>query len=181
MDIALFPRAGEGPGEDDLQELDDWRRGIDRLATEHLIVVDDGGAITGAYPFVDEARGFRLLTGHGAVDAMCAFDALAVSRMFNIPVRIESRCRLSRRAIVVEQDRAEIRVEVPRAPVFAAIDWNAAAGAGSCSTTLCTEMIFIAGKETAAAWRGGDRENRELFSLGEAHALIARVFVPLMN
>jgi len=179
--LRYYLERGMAPGEDDLEELDDWRSGIDRLAAENIIVADDGGAITGAYPFVDEARGFRLLTGHGVVNAMCAFDALAVSSMFGIPVRIESHCRLSRVAIVIEQDRAEIRVSEPHAPVFAAIDWNAAAGADNCSTTLCTEMIFIAGEKTAAGWYGEDRENRELFRLDEAHALIARVFVPLMH
>ena len=172
---------GKAPGESDLGEIEDWPGGIDRLAAEHIIVVDASGAITGAYPFVDEARGFRVITGFGPVNAMCAFDALAVSSMFGIPTLIESRCRLSGLAIVIEQEQGETRVSEPDAPVFAAIDWNAAAGAGSCSTTLCTEMIFIAGEQTAAGWSAEDRENRELFELGEAHAFIAQVFVPLMQ
>ena len=179
--LRYYLERGMAPDEGDPRTVDDWRSGIDRLAAEHIIVVDDSGAITGAYPFVDEVRGFRLCTLHGAVNAMCAFDALAVSSMFGIPVRIESRCRLSGIAIVIEQYRAEIRVSKPDAPVFAAIDWNATDGAGSCSTTLCTEMIFIAGEKAAAGWYGMDRENHELFALDEAHALISRVFVPLMQ
>jgi hypothetical protein len=112
---------------------------------------------------------------------MCAFDALAVSSMFSMPTLIESSCRLSGQAIMIEQDRADIRVNAPAEPVFAAIGWNAAAGASSCSATLCTEMIFIAGEERAATWCSEDSDNRELFDLPEAHALITTVFVPLMQ
>lgn len=175
--LRCFLERGMAPGASDPGD----RSGIRRLATEHIIVVDARGAITGAYPFVDEARGFRVITSHGSVNAMCAFDALAVSSMFAIPTLIESRCRLSGQTIAIEQNRAHISVGEPDGPVFAAIDWNGAAGAGNCSTTLCTEMSFIAGEEPAAGWRGGNGANRELFSLEEAHALIAKVFVPLMQ
>jgi hypothetical protein len=164
----------------DRGDIEDWRGGIERLAQEDIVVVDAAGAVTGAYPFVGAARGFRVSTSYGPVEAMCAFDALAVSSMFAMPTRIESRCRLSGGAIVVEQDRAHIRVTEPEAPVFAAIDWQAAAGASSCSATLCLEMMFIAGEETAVNWCNESAE-REIFTLPEAHAVIAAVFVPLME
>jgi hypothetical protein len=179
--LRYFLENGVAPGTGDLGDVDDWQGGIDRLAAEHIIVVDDKGAITGAYPFINEGRGFRVITNCGAVNAMCAFDALAVSSMFAIPTLIESCCRLSGQAIMIEQDRADIRVSAPAEPVFAVIDWNAAVGASSCSATLCTEMIFIAGEERTANWCSEDSDNRELFDLPEAHALITTVFVPLMQ
>lgn len=144
-------------------------------------MLDDAGAITGAYPFVNEAREFRVITSYGPANAMCAFDAFAVSSMFALPTLIESSCRLSGQAILIEQDGTEIRVVEPAEPVFAAIDWNAAAGASSCSATLCTAMIFITGEERAQNWRSEDSDNRELFDLREAHAFIATVFVPMMQ
>lgn len=143
-------------------------------------MVDDSLAITGAYPFVDAARGFRVSTDYGPVESMCAFDALAVSSMFGLPTRIESRCRLSGQAILIEQDRADINVIEPAGMVFAAIDWQAAVGAGSCSETLCLEMMFIAGARAATDWCA-DKAEREIFTLPEAHAVIAAVFVPLME
>jgi hypothetical protein len=76
--------------------------------------------------------------------------------------------------------RADIRVSAPTELVFAAIAWDAAVGA-SCSATLCTEMIFIAGEERAASWCSEASDKRELFDLPEAHALITTVFVPLMQ
>jgi hypothetical protein len=127
----------------------DWQGGVDRLAAEQIIVVDETGSIIGAYPFVEEAREFRVVTRFGAVNAMCAFDALAVAE--------------------------------PGEPVFAAIDWNAAGGTGSCALNLCTEMIFIAGDARAAEWCGEDTDKRELFALPEAHAIIAQIFMPLMR
>lgn len=172
---------GSAPVDGEPGENGDWQSGIDRLAAERIIVVDETGSIAGAYPFVDEAREFRVVTRFGAVNAMCAFDALAVSSMFEIPTRIESRCRRSGKAIAIEQDDADIRVGDPDEPVFAAIDWNAAGGAGSCAVNLCTEMMFIAGEASATEWCGEDTDRRELFDLQQAHAIIAQIFVPLMR
>lgn len=179
--LRYFLKNGNAPGAGDLGVVEDWQGAVDRLAAEHIIVVDDRGAISGAYPFTNEAREFRIITDYGAVNAMCAFDALAVSSMFALPTLIESCCRLSGQAIMIEQNRADIRVSAPVEPVFAVIDWNSAAGASSCSVTLCTEMIFIASEERAANWCNEDSDNRELFDLPEAHALITTVFMPLMQ
>lgn len=151
-----------------------------QLADANIIVLDETGEITGAYPFVNKARGFSVATHHGSVNAMCAFDALAISSMFDISTRIESRCRLSDVEIVIEQNDDDIRVVEPQDQVFAAINWGAAAGAASCSATLCFEMVFIVGEDRAKAWQREDSD-REVFSLGEAHAFISAVFVPLMG
>lgn len=177
--LRFFFEQGRAPS---LAELDAGERGaVGRLAAQHIVVVDQRGEISGAYPFVDEDRGFRVVSRFGAVNAMCAFDALAVSSMFDQPVRIESRCRVAGRPILIEQHAADIGQLEPADEVFAAIEWDAAAGAASCSTTLCSEMIFIAGDENASAWRARSAATRELFRLDEAHALIAAVFVPLMR
>ena len=179
--LRYFLERGVAPRAGDLTDAKDWQGGIERLAAEHIIVVNDAGDITGAYPFSSEARGFRVITSHGGVNAMCAFDALAVSSMFAMPTRIESSCQLSAQSIIIEQNHSHIRVLEPAEPVFAAINWAAAAEAGSCSETLCTEMLFIAGEERAETWRNADSNNRELFDLPEAQALIAAVFMPLMQ
>jgi hypothetical protein len=179
--LRYFLENGAAPSAADMADVDDWQGGVDRLAAEHIIVVDDKGAITGAYPFINEAREFRVITNYGAVNAMCAFDALAVSSMFTMPTLIESHCHLSEQPIMIKQDRADIQVSAPAEPVFAAIDWNAVASASSCSATLCTEMTFIAGQVRAANWCSEDSDNRELFDLPEAHAFITTVFVPLMQ
>ncbi len=179
--LRYYLEHGEAPSQGDVPGITDWRDTVERLVAAHVIVTDNAGTITGAYPFTSEERDFRLTTVHGGVRAMCAFDALAVSSMFGLPVRIESRCRVSRTNIVIQQRLGEIAVVVPARPVFAAIDWHAAAGAACCAATLCTEMVFIAGEENAAEWRAVDPEQRELFTLEQAHAFIAVVFVPLMQ
>ena len=179
--LRYFLERGVAPRACDFTDVKDWQGGIERLAAEHIVVVSDTGDITGAYPFTSEAREFRVITSYGSVNAMCAFDALAVSSMFAMPTRIESSCHLSEQDIIIEQERDDIRVLEPTETVFAAINWAAAAGAGICSETLCTEMIFIAGEERAESWRNADGNNRELFDLPEAQALIAAVFMPLMQ
>lgn len=54
---------GAAPAVADFADVEDWRAGVERLASEHIIVLDDHGAIGGAYPFVDAARDFRVTTG----------------------------------------------------------------------------------------------------------------------
>ncbi len=179
--LRFYLGAGRAPAAGDVEYGGDWRAAVTRLAADGIVVTDSGGRITGAYPFVSEARDFRVLSEAGAAYAMCAFDALAVSSMFGLPTRIESRCRLSGRGILIEQIGSDSKVIEPDAAVFAAIDWNARDAAASCAATLCTEMVFIAGEAAARDWAGEDPRNRELFTLGEAHAFISRVFVPLMR
>lgn len=172
---------GKAPQAAELDYAGDCQSAIAKLGQEKIIVLDSSGAIIGAYPFVDEQREFRVISQHGAVNAMCAFDALAVSSMFSLPTRIESRCRLSGQGIAIEQDDAAIRVIAPNTQVFGAIDWDARDAAQSCSASLCTEMMFIAGNDNAAGWRNQDTVNRELFTLEQAWRFISSVFVPLMQ
>ncbi|MDH3762328.1 MAG: alkylmercury lyase family protein [Gammaproteobacteria bacterium] len=175
LEHGIAPRASE------LEYAGDCQSAIAQLGQEEIIVLDSSGAITGAYPFVDEQREFRVISEHGSVNAMCAFDALAISSMFSLPTRVESRCRVSGRGIAIQQDDAEIRVIAPNAEVFAAINWDARDAARSCSASLCTEMMFIAGDDNAADWQGRSRGEHELFTLGEAHQMITAVFMPLMR
>ncbi len=179
--LRFYLGAGRAPASGDIEYRGDWQAAVARLAADGIVVTDSGGRITGAYPFVDEAREFRLRSEAGTAYAMCAFDALAVSSMFGLATRIESRCRLSGRDIVIEQNGGDSKVIEPDDAVVAAIDWNGRDAAASCAATLCTEMMFIAGEAATRAWAGEDASNREVFSLGEAHAFISRVFVPLMQ
>ena len=179
--LRYYLELGKAPLASDLDLVQDWNSGVEQLAAEHIIVLDDRGEITGAYPFVNESRNFRVITEYGPVNAMCAFDALAVSSMFGLPTRIESYCHVSDRNILIEQNGDDILIIEPQEPVAAAINWGAAAGASSCSATLCCEMIFIVGNENAASWQGENPDSRELFELTEAHAFISAVFVPLMR
>jgi len=172
---------GQAPAANEIDYAGNLESAIQRLAADRIIVLGQSGAITGAYPFVDEAREFRVVSDFGASNAMCAFDALAISSMFALPTRIDSRCRISGCRIVVEQNDASLHVAEPDTAVFGAIDWDARDSAQSCSVSLCTEMMFIAGGDNAETWRDLNPASRELFTLNEAHALITTVFMPLMQ
>ena len=179
--LRFYLENGIAPDANHSHPAKDWASAVERLAAENIIVLNNNGDITGAYPFVSEERDFKIITQHGMAYAMCAFDALAVSSMFNLPTRIESCCHLSKTSISIEQSDDNIKVVEPRASVYAAINWAAAAGASHCSTTLCCEMFFIARKDNAMQWRNEISNSGELFELGDAHAFISAVFVPLMR
>jgi hypothetical protein len=180
--LRYYLQHGKAPRQSDITDFAaDWSAAIDRLAADQIVLVEPGGSISGAYPFTSEERGFKVISNYGAVNAMCAFDAIAVSSMFGLPTRIESSCRISGRDIVIEQDAAKLQVIEPEITVFAAIDWHARDSTVSCSASLCTEMMFIAGKDEAAKWQDRNPSSRELFTLDEAHAFICAVFLPLMS
>lgn len=172
---------GRAPAVSEIGYAGDLESAIQRLATEKLIVLGKSGAIYGAYPFVDEEREFRVVSDYAAAYAMCAFDALAVSSMFALPTRIESRCRISGCSILIEQNGANLQIIEPGTTVFGAIDWDARDSGQSCSVSLCTEMMFVAGNDNAVSWRDENPASRELFTLDEAHVFISAVFVPLMQ
>ena len=179
--LGFYLEQGKAPVDGNLRSEQNWNSDINTLAAEHIIVLDIKNNITGAYPFVNEQRNFCVTTHHGPVNAMCAFDALAISSMFALPTRIESCCHVSNKKIVISQNKDEINIIQPQVPVVAAINWAAAAGASCCSATLCCEMVFIAGVTNAANWQNESTDNRELFELNEAHAFISAVFMPLME
>lgn len=66
---------GRAPVADELEYAGDTEQGLQRLAAAKIIVLERAGAITGAYPFVDQAREFRVISDYGKVYAMCAFDS----------------------------------------------------------------------------------------------------------
>ena len=172
---------GRAPALSEIDFAGELESAIQRLVAEKLIVLGPSGAISGAYPFVDEAREFKVVSDFGAVHAMCAFDALAVSGMFALPTRIESRCRISECSILIEQNGANLQIIEPGTTVFGAIDWDARDSAQSCSASLCTAMMFIAGNDNAVTWRNKNPASRELFTLEQAHVFISAVFLPLMR
>ena len=172
---------GRAPRADDFPELDQWADALARLVEQKIILLDASGVITGAYPFVDQPRGFSVTSKYGAVQAMCAFDALAVSGMFAIQTQIDSHCRRSHCKIIIKQNAASLQVVTPDTEVFAAIDWNARDSGSTCAESLCTEMMFIAGGDEAAFWQAENQSGRELFDLNTAQEMINRIFLPLMQ
>lgn len=179
--LRFFLEHGKAPKQEEIDYAGDRQSALARLGADKIIVLDASGVIAGAYPFVDEQREFRILSEHGMANAMCAFDALAVSSMFSMPIRIESRCRVTGRGIAIKQNGAEINVIEPGSEVFGAINWDARDGVQSCSASLCKEMVFIVGSDNAERWQAENPVDRELFTLDEAHRFITAVFLPLMQ
>ena len=75
------------------------------LALEDLVHCDDQGRPLVAYPFSAERRGHRVvIDGKRTVEAMCAIDALGMSRMLERPIEVFSHDPLSGGEIRVRID-----------------------------------------------------------------------------
>lgn len=78
------------------------------LAREDLVHCDERGRPLVAYPFSALERGHRVvIDGAQTVEAMCAIDALGVSRMLGRPVEVSSRDPLSGGEVRVKIDPAD--------------------------------------------------------------------------
>lgn len=104
------------------------------------VVPEDHGL--GCYPFSARDTGIVVRLPAGAVNAMCAIDALAVARLARVAIDIHSRCQTCGTTLTcrvlenggLDHDQADV------ARVF----WQAACNShGSCSQSLCRNIRFL--------------------------------------
>ncbi len=150
------------------------------LTAAALVVADDAGAVSGAYPFTTGNREHVVATPRSSLNCMCSIDALAVSTLFGEAVTIRSRCRASGADIALDQQGLRVQVQEPVDEVYAAIDWAAADPGRTCAASLCTEMVFLAGQRTAIDWENACPDSRQVFDLDDAATFAAGFFQPLL-
>lgn len=150
-----------------------------RLGNDDLVVLSaDRRDILGAYPVTSEITPHALEVNGHSIYAMCAVDALAVSPLFDCPVRIRSHCRVTGDAVTIRQHGERI-VDASPAAAQVGVRWQAPAG--HCAAhSLCTEMIFLKDVDAAAQWHGGDWQNHSLYTLEQAVAFGVDYFRPLL-
>jgi len=153
---------------------------IEILKHNDMVVFDSNNEPIGAYPFTMEQREHEVTVNGNKVHCMCALDALAVSPMFDLETNINSRCHVTTEPISIHQHNREIINAENNRDVFFGISWNSAAN-NCCATSLCTEMMFLKGKQVAGRWQAKDADNREIFDLHDSVDFAAGFFVPLMS
>lgn len=152
---------------------------IEELATNDLVVFNNEGEPTGAYPFTMDKREHCVsLNGH-TVYAMCALDALSIHAMYQYPVEINSICAVSGEPVRILQREGKL-VNSQADGIYFGINWQAASGGCSCADSLCTEMIFLKDKNIAQQWLQTNSNGREIFTLDEAVIFGSRFFMPLV-
>jgi hypothetical protein len=152
---------------------------LSQLASKDLVVLNREGQVVGAYPMTVEQTPHRVHAKGHEIHAMCAVDALAVSPMFRIPVRIDSRCRVTGEPIHIRQQDMEVRQALPSWQIGVGIQWRAPQACAA--YTLCREMVFLKDQGAAAAWQACDDSNRDVFALQQAAQIAADFFKPLLD
>lgn len=180
--IKSFFDQGRAPTNAELITLNpDARLMIDNLAAQDMITLDEDNNVQGCYPFTMEPREHRIQINHHEVHAMCALDALAPRAMFHTPSTILSECAVTREPVKVELDKQTVLNENEVKQLHFGINWAAASSCGSCSDSLCTEMLFLKDDQTASSWLDQNPENREVFDLDQAIDFSAGFFQPMMQ
>ncbi|MGF1644207.1 MAG: alkylmercury lyase family protein [Thiotrichales bacterium] len=149
-----------------------------RLGADDLVVLSaDRREILGAYPVTTENTPHEVRVNDQRIHAMCALDALSVGPMYNVPVAIHSRCRVTGATIEIQQD-AERIVEASPTATRVGVRWQAPLG--SAAHSLCMEMVFLGDDAAAQTWHGGDLEYHSVYTLEQAVEFGARYFRPLL-
>jgi mercuric reductase len=154
---------------------------VNVLSTTGMVLFSGTGDPVGAYPFTTEAREHKVLVNGYQVHAMCSLDALAVSPMFGMKTKIDSRCRVTGEPVHILQSGMTIENPDEVGDLHVGIGWGAADADTSCADSLCMEMIFLKDGKIARQWLADDAENREIFALPMAVEFAGRFFVPLMS
>lgn len=128
----------------------DSDRALARLAEEDLIHTDESGRPLVAYPFSGIPRGHRVaIEGVGAVEAMCAVDALGMAAMLDRPIEISSHDPRTGSEVTVELDPDGT---VGWQPQEAVVVIGSAACGGPSYCGCCDVLNFFESAESAARY-----------------------------
>lgn len=153
---------------------------ITRLGSDDLVVLSrDRREIVGAYPVTEEQTSHEVHVNGNSIHAMCALDALSVGPMYDVPVEICSRCRVTGESICIKQEGARI-LEATPPTARVGVRWQYPSG-DHAAHSMCIDMVFLKDDAAATAWHGGDLQNHSVFSLDEAVQFGARFFKPLVG
>ncbi|APZ42587.1 hypothetical protein BW247_05315 [Acidihalobacter ferrooxydans] len=152
----------------------------DALSSESLhtllaidAVVDQSGQL-GCYPFSVLPTGIQVQLGDRSVHAMCAIDALAVSRVSGQASRIVAPCALceTQLALGMHANGSLHEVMMPEAAVLWTDETQGSCGTNACCNTLCPSIRFVC--RSCAEIESKDQEG-DIFTVPQA-AVIANAF-----
>ncbi len=155
---------------------------LKRLRARDVVVLDDDGRITGAYPFTERSTGHRVVLRGKTLSAMCAIDALGVGAMFGAHTEIESLCRFCGTPIRVKTGDSGIVIS-DIAPEGAVVWIGYYYADGCAATSTCTVLAFFCSDDHLAAWRAGEGAGRSGVRLSVDTALQVgkAIFVPILQ
>lgn len=172
--------------------LEDYRRLIDHwcdtaspLATDvlspeslHVLlaidaVVDQSGQL-GCYPFSALPTGMQVQLGNRSVHAMCAIDALAVSRVSGQATQIVASCALcdTQLALGMHANGSLHEAMMHETAVLWTDETQGSCGTNACCNTLCPSIRFVC--RSCAEIESKDHEG-DIFTVPQA-AVVANAF-----
>ena len=118
-----------------------------QLAEADWVVIDEDGALTGAYPFSVAPTGVTVRWDGNERHAMCAVDALGVGPLLGRAVEIDATCPHCGHEITIEADAERLIKRSPRSTVVIR-RWTA----GPAATSRCNATRFACSPDHAQEW-----------------------------
>lgn len=155
-----------------------WLRALRR---RDLIVLDEDGAVTAAYPFCAWDTGHRIRFGAQQVNSLCAIDTLGAGAMVGRDTIIESSCPEcgTKIRLATHDDGHDLDVVTPATTVV----WSGLRYSGNCAATSgCTVKRFFCSDEHLASWRQrvDPSGNGFQLSMDAAFQVGKALFVPML-
>jgi len=185
--LTQYVATGHAPTPARLSELtglsrDAVGRLLKNLNVRDLVVLGERGeTITGAYPFSENDTGHLVHLGGGALNAMCAIDALGAGAMYGEDSVVDSSC-LNCGRLVAGRDRGWRRGDQAVSPENAVV-WSGIRETGGCSAgTMCKVMAFFCSDDCLNSWRAGREPAPKGFrlSMDEGLQMGKAIFMPLL-
>ena len=114
-----------------------------------LDAVVPGPAGLGCYPFSTDDRGISVRFGRYQANAMCAIDALAISRLAGLASVVDAHCSVCL-VPVNGQVQADGSLDHDAWPDVRVLWRHAVRAPGSCSESICRDLVFICQKCAAS-------------------------------
>ncbi len=149
------------------------------LEARDMVLLDDGGGVAGAYPFIEADTAHRVTLGGHAINTMCAIDALGVGAMYGRDIVIGSRCLTCGGPVRLEtRDRgAALERYTPARTVV----WLGTGYAGGCAAnSACRSMAFFCSDDHLASWREDGGAEGFRLSIDEGLQVGRALFQPLL-
>lgn len=150
------------------------------LARRDLVVLGEGGRLTGAYPFTANETRHSVRRSDLVLRAMCAIDALGVGAMLGEDTEVLSTCRACVCPIAVKTSEEGMELDTLHPPE--AVIWVGEVYSGNCgATSLCDSIAFFCSDEHLQEWRSSAEAVRgHRLTVEDAHQVGCAIFRPAL-
>jgi len=148
------------------------------LCSRDLVVLNDAGEISGAYPFSANPTRHAVFINGNTIGAMCAIDALGTGAMAGQDCQVTSRCPACEETIRIKTGKLGLAINEVRPET--AIVWAGVNPIDCAANTECQSVVMFCSEDHLARWRHTSNTIGVSLSMTQALQAGAAIFRPFL-